>query len=170
MKISPAWSLWWASMTLSYPGSSCYTSGYALLLPVTRPRASRGASFPVYFSTEFDIFTGNVTMHFHSPSLAPRLLVLIVNSSLNTISLSLTEFGVLEKCTGQESQRHIPFSSKVPLTSQELKFVICFALSKIFWAFDNVFVCFIKFLCVCMFVCERHSATSHAVITGSFIF
>ena len=70
----------------------------------TRSWVSRSASFPIYFSTEFDIFTGNVTMHFHSPSLTPRLLVLIVSSSLNTISLSLTEFGVLEKCTGQESQ------------------------------------------------------------------
>ena len=32
----------------------------------TRPQASRGANFSIYFSTEFDIFTNNVTMHFHS--------------------------------------------------------------------------------------------------------
>ena len=69
----------------------------------TRPQASRGGNFPIYFSTEFDIFTNNVTMHFHSPPqvmlppLAARLLVLIVSSALNKISLSLTEFGVLEK-------------------------------------------------------------------------
>ena len=36
------------------------------------------------------------------PPLAARLLVLVVSSALNKISLSLTEFGVLEKSLGKK--------------------------------------------------------------------